>query len=383
VTKLFHQCGHYSNWNIDSFTDDGCGDGLILSPVHMDKKAVSRLDDKIKHNALFDPQFYLPSSRKAKLSSYEFFPETITGGFSTQEFSLVALKAAKACIAFQVECGFQKLVIPTRYIDQMLSDFVDRQNAYTVHPFLEVIHEMKPKAPVYLSLVMTSHMIKDRKYRTDILNWISSIPELAGIYLIPDCERTTKQIDDAETLIGLRALVSEIRRTGLEVLVGYLNTESLLLAVADDIGVTCGGFENTRIFSVDKFLESDDDRRGPKARIYLSGLFNWVQINQARQIRLQMPTVWKEIYSPSEESEKALAAPVDPTFNQAPLYKHHFKTISAQIASLNALDPGARKKALSDQVVKASGLYREIKARVEIEKHGSDAHLSAWQAALT
>ena len=32
--KIYHQVGHFSNWNIDSFHEDHCGDGMILSPVH-------------------------------------------------------------------------------------------------------------------------------------------------------------------------------------------------------------------------------------------------------------------------------------------------------------------------------------------------------------
>jgi hypothetical protein len=382
MTNLFHQCGHNTRWNVDSFVEDGCGDGLILSPVHLDKRAVGLLDDDIRRRSIFDPQFYLPSSRKTKLATYDFFPEAITGGFSTQEFSLVALQAAEACLSFQLENDFQRVVIPTRYLDQMYTDFVERQNAYTVHPFLEVLQRENPRKPIYLTLVMTSHMIKDRGYRTSILNWVTSIPELTGIYLVPDCDRTTKQVEDGEALSSLITLLNDIRSTGLEVLCGYLNAESVLLTIAEGVDVTCGAFENTRIFSIDKFLEQDEERRGPRARIYLSGLFNWILVSQAKQIKLRLPAVWKEIYEPSDESERVLAAPVDPTFNQPHLYRHHFRCIARQIREFGSMALSERIPAIEAEVASAQAAYSEIKTKVELDRHGRDEHLAAWASTL-
>jgi hypothetical protein len=74
----------------------------------------------------------------------------------------------------------------------MITDFTDRQDVYAVHPFLEAIDRSGAEKPVLLSVVLTSHMIKDEQYRTNILNWITSFPRIDGIYLIPDCERASK-----------------------------------------------------------------------------------------------------------------------------------------------------------------------------------------------
>jgi hypothetical protein len=41
--QLLHQVGHNSNWNVDSFERDKCGDGLILSPLHQNLPTVERL----------------------------------------------------------------------------------------------------------------------------------------------------------------------------------------------------------------------------------------------------------------------------------------------------------------------------------------------------
>src|SRR3989442_2988649 len=128
VAKLFHQCGHNTNWNVDSLVEDGCGDGLILSPVHKKLGEIENIDKAVRSRSIFDPQFYLPNSPKDKLKTYPFFPETICpDSFSTEDFTLVSYEAAKRCIEFQAENRFSHVIIPTRYFAQMYPDFIDRQ----------------------------------------------------------------------------------------------------------------------------------------------------------------------------------------------------------------------------------------------------------------
>ena len=44
---------------------------------------------------------------------------------------------AQAYVEFQIKLGFRKVVVPTRFIDQMLSDYADRQLQFTVEAFME------------------------------------------------------------------------------------------------------------------------------------------------------------------------------------------------------------------------------------------------------
>lgn len=49
------------------------------------------------------------------------------------------MRAARgqACVEFQIKLGFRKVVVQTRFIDQMLTDYVDRQLQFTVEAFME------------------------------------------------------------------------------------------------------------------------------------------------------------------------------------------------------------------------------------------------------
>lgn len=378
--RLLHQVGHNAKWNIDSFEDEGCGNGLILSPLHQSKDSVERLDSNTRAASIFDPQFYLPSSQKPKLMQYPFFPEAVGGGFNTSSFKTHALAVAQECLDFQRAQGFQRLVIPTRFINQLYSDYVDRQKAFTVEAFVEAA---KGEA-LCLSLAVTAPMIEDAGFRRKLLNWITSYPSVDHVYLMYQHERDTKQIADADFLRSAHDFFAEIQGTGLGLTIGYTNTECLLYSVLDNIELTIGAFENTRIFSIDKFVVSEEERRGPKARIYLPGLLNWLQFDDARRIKAEAPKVWASIHTPTSHSEQALAQAIDPTFNQPPLYKHYFLVMQGEFSALTSMDRPARIARLKVRVAGARRAYKAIEeAGVILERHGRGTHLAAWNTYLS
>lgn len=373
--QLFHQVGHNSSWNVDSFQQDRCGDGLILSPLHQNSSIVERLDPTTKSASIFDPQFYLPSSRKPKLLTYPFFPEVVDGGFQTSTFSTHAANVAQLCIDFQRNMGFRTIVVPTRFIDQMYSDYVARQRRFTVDAFMEVAQ----RDTVCLSLAVTDAMIQDDGFRARLLNWITSYPNVNELYLMYQHTRDTKQIQDTAFLSSCMQFFREITGSGLKLIVGYTNVEGILFATGADLTITMGSFENTRTFSVEKFLESEGERRGPKPRIYLAGLLNWVQLQDAKTIQRRAPAIWARIYEPTESADQALASPVEPTFNQPQLYKHFFKNMHDHVARVRSLTLQQRRLDLLERLNLARNYYTQLEAGgIQLERHGRGAHISSW-----
>jgi hypothetical protein len=360
--KLFHQCGHNSKWNIDSLEEDGCGDGLILSPVHQKLHQIVNLDKTVRSQSLFDPQFYLPNSQKNSLKTYPFFPETIgKGTFSTDDFTLVSYQAAQQCIEFQITNGFSHIVIPTRYFDQMYPDFTDRQDSYTVHPFLKALTHRKIKKPIYLTLPLTAHMIINKPFRTQILNWVTSFPEISGVYVMAaPLDVTKKQIQSEELMFSYLEFLRQLRKADLEVVVGYCNTEALLFLLVEGCDITFGTFENTRMFSIDKFVISDEERRGPRARIFSGGLLNWIQLSHAKEIMEENEDIWEKIYDSTPAGDYALNLPKEPNFNQPSLYNHHFMSFSKLISSVTSLSALDRYQAIRAMLKKAADLYQQI-----------------------
>jgi hypothetical protein len=381
--SLYHQVGHNWNWNKDSLVDDKCGDGLVLSPVHQTKTNIEKLSVPLRKVCIFDPQYYLPNSQKQKLHTYNFFPEALVDGFTSANFAIKALESARLCLQFQINMQFQWLVIPARYFDQLDPDYTERQDSYTVAPFLSAAKELGVSKPLMLTLPVTSHMLEIVKYRTQLLNWVTSFPEISGVYIFAANDRDTKQPASAEFLLAYLTFLSELRSAGLQVLVGYTNTEALLFTMLDEVALTMGAFENTRIFSIDKFVSKDEERRGPKARIYVPGLLNWIQFDQAKQIKAKLPQLWKEIHFDSAYAERAFELVVEPQFNQAPLYKHYFQAFSAQVDRLKPLEPSGRAQLLRSWIATSSDAYAEIKrSGIDLEKHGAGGHLPGWRSAI-
>lgn len=374
---LLHQVGHNANWNIESF-HAGCGNGLILSPLHQALATVQSLSPRLRAASLFDPQFYLPNSRKRKLLSYPFFPEQAAGGFATGSFDEHSNGVAQACIDFQIEQGFRKVVVPTRYLKEMYPEYFEMQEKFSVNSFLAAAGNR----PLCLSLAVKASMIEHPSWREMLLNWVTAFHQVDELYVIYDHERDAKQVQDGNFLREALRFFRQVMSTGLKLTIGYTNTEGLLFSAVGDPNITMGAFENTRIFSEDKFVESEGVVRGPKARIYLPGLLNWVQFQDALQIRRLAPDVWQQVHRATEWSETTLEQPVEPTFNQAPLYKHYFLCMSGHINELRALDVVQRRELLKRWVANAQRMYKELESCVPLERHGRGGHLAGWADAL-
>jgi hypothetical protein len=260
----------------------------------------------------------------------------------------------------------------------MYTDYVERQRTFTVDAFVEAAGARE----VCLTLAVTPAMIEDVGFRTKLLNWVTSYPKVTEIYLLYQYERDSKQIQNSGFLVSCLSFVREILSSGLRVTIGYSNTEGLFFA-SEDVSITMGSFENTRIFSLDKFVESEGERRGPKARIFLPGLLNWVQFQDAKVIRKLAPEVWAAAYSPTPHGDEALALPVEPTFNQPQLYKHYFLNMHQIVGEMRPLGRKQRLAYLRDKLVRAQALYQIIKSKnIELEPHGRGTHISHWMQAL-
>ena len=379
TNSIYHQCGHNHNWNKESLVDDECGAGLIISPIHQNRNSVEKISKDIRAKSFFDPQFYIPNSQKNKLSTYDFFPETISNGFITTDFSLLALESATKCVDFQIQNEFSSLIIPARHFSEMIPDYADKQEVYTVNPFLQAINTCGYEGDVYLTLPITKGMLMNDYYRVGLLNWITSFQRLDGIYLIVEDDRNTKQIRDSAFLMQYLLTVRELINVGLKVVVSHLNTEGLLFSLVEGCDVTFGAYENTRIFSSDKFIVSDEERRGPKARIYVSGLLNWIDFAQARDIKTKMGVLWEDVYMDSEYGDQVLQGQTDPHFNTPNLYKHYFSCFSNQFNELISVDLKSRHSLLRAWLKQANEYYEQIEDfPMDLERHGQGTHIQPW-----
>lgn len=382
--RIYHQAGHNTNWNLDSLNDDGAGHGVIFSPVHYSATQLSAASQDIKGKSLFDPQFYVPDSQKNKINSYHFFPEKMMDGFSTKAFETVAYESAELCLEFQLKNNFESLIIPIRYFPEMISDYIDQQRVFSVDPFLGAYEKIGDGKNLFLTLPLTSAMMLDEEYRTNILNWITAYPEIYGVYLLVHFNENTKQLVEYNKLSAYITFIHELQESDLNVICGYCNTEGVLLSVLDVYGISIGAYENTRRFSIDKFLEDDQIKRGPAPRIFLPKLLNWIRWDTAEEIREDFPGLWGKIYSVTDYAERVFDSGQRPHFTQPDLYKHHFELISNLYDDLEGLTIDARKSTLQEKIRIAVNLYQEIDDNgvMFFDSNCTGEHLPVWNRIL-
>lgn len=381
--KVLHQAGHNTVWNIDSLKH-GVGDGIVFSPVHYTSANVSKVSESIKELSLFDPQYYMPGSQKSKLHTYEFFPDKIMNGFETSDFCNVAHDSARLCLEYQAANNFEAFIIPCRFFPEMVTDFVSQQVAFTVDAFLEELPNFRSDKNVFLSLPLSIAMIQDIKYRTEILNWVTSYPDIDGIYLQTFFEERTKQVHNYTKLDAYLKFVREMTEADLKVICGYSNLEGLLASIYQLWGVTIGAYENTRVFSIDKFIDDDKIQMGPAPRIYLPGLLNWIRYDTAKEIMEDCPDIWEQIYMATPEATSVLGDSKAPHFSQPYLYKHYFRLAYTEYKDLVALNPKERCETLFNRVNSAIEFYKEIRDRdiQFFDVNCSGEHLNAWRRVL-
>ena len=383
--KIFHQAGHQTIWNLQSFREDNTGDGVIFSPVHFaSERLEQKVEQEIKEVSLFDPQFYVPDSQKSKLHSYDFFPEKIMNGFSTNDYEAVAYEAAELCLDLQVRNDFESIMIPARYFPELISDYITQQRKHFVDPFLAAVERKNIDKKVFLTLPMTAMMLMDEEFKTNLLNWVTAYPEIDGVYLLVNFNEPTKQLQNFAKFKSYLEFVQDLMEAELSVICGYCNTEGIIVAALDVYAITFGAYENTRGFSIDKFLENDQERRGPAPRIYLPKLLNWIRWDTAEEIREDIPALWEKIYTPTEYSKEVIASGQRPHFSQPSLYKHHFKLLADQYSEIRKLSAANRITLLLEKIIEANKLYEEIEDNgvIFFDSNCKGEHLPIWNRIL-
>lgn len=381
--KVLHQHGHNFVWNLDSYEKDGAGDGHIVSPVNIDPDGISsRMSEIVRKRSILDPQFYLPDDPKGCLERYSFFPGNVLDQFETIEFEENAYRVARECLAFQQHMGFQYAVIPTRYFQDHPTNALEQMTALFVEPFVSEHASLGDSPPLLLTVIVKPIHFEDQLLRTELLSWITNYPSLRGVYVIFDNDFYTKQIKDAAYLAAQLLFIHDLRLNGLEVHVGYTNTEAILLSAADPTSVSMGSFENLRSFGIRRLETREPEiRRGPSPRIYSGRLLQWIDDTVVPALRTLVPN-WTDLFEDSTYKADILAEGEKERYRPK-IYKHYFTTFYQQVAGLpEAADD--RPAYIRELVIEALDLFEAIRSRgVFLDSDSDGSHLSAWMNALS
>jgi len=380
--EVYHQTGHRLKWNKDSFLYDGTGSGLIFSPVNIKSEKLLKIPDEIKKVSFFDPQLYLPKESKGKLFTYDYFPANIVNDFQTSDFDNFKYHIAQRCIDFQAENNFKFIVIPTRYFKTIPSNYTERIMKDFVEPFLKYHSSKNIDKELLLTLIVNQSQIMNDEYCNELLNWLTGIQEISGIYLIFKNDFQTKQIKNSEYLYKALLFINALKINDFLVYLGYTNTEGLLYSVANPDSVSMGSYENLRRFGVKRFTQMEKNIPSqPNPRLYSRQLFQFIDYGYVNAIKTLFKD-WNLIFEDSKYHPLMFEPDYNWHFTKPEPYKHFFLVFSLQVSALPA-SVNDRIDFLKDAFAKSLGIYKELEeAGVVLDENSNGSHLSFWLTTL-
>ncbi len=381
--KVFHQAGHNLVWNLHSLEKDGAGDGIIFSPVNDGPARIGSLSTEIRAKSLIDPQFYVPASGRGKLQEYPFFPSSVLDEFTTVDFETVCWDVASQCVNWQVESGFSEIIIPVRYYSDLPSDYFEQMLSCYIEPFIASAERFGYDGKILLTIIVKSSQMADSEQKNLLLNWVTGIPGIDGVYLIFEHSSPNKQIKDPVYLSNCLSFISVLKENDLIVNIGYTNTEGLLFSLAGPDSISMGVYENLRRFDPRRFeIQEEQHLRQPSPRLYSSVLCQWIEFTYVQAIQ-QLYGRWEDLFEQTHYMPMDFRPGANWNLKQPELYKHFFMVFSRQVASLHAnLDE--RSSQLKSTIAAARSAFSDIdSAGIPLDGNSDGSHLNAWQTAIS
>jgi len=382
--EVYHQLGHNSVWNLESLQNEGCGDGVILSPRNMERSKVEKLPLTIKNKAMFDPQFFNPHRINEQMTSYGFYPQSVTpGGYNTKQFPAFSSICAEKCIKFQEENAFKFLTIPTQYIKSStpIDTLIDHQNKYFINPFLEILKKANSNKELIVQIILTREMIKNPESSSQLLNWITGIDGIKGVYLITESKSDNKQINDPDYLYSLLNIVNALSENELITILGYQNTEAMLLSLANPSIVTIGTYFNVRSFDYSRDYENmgeEKDMKQPKPRVYIPSLLDWIDFVFIQAMNRKIPN-FKKLLGENKYTDEMLSPSYKISSIKTP-YKHFFVEGSKQLRNIGSLKIEDRYVELNSIMESAVDRFTALE-EIGFVLGGCGSHLPSWLTA--
>lgn len=380
---LYHQIGHNYVWNIASHIEDNTGDGLIFSPVNVpSEKLIKEVPNSIKSASYFDPQFYLINQPKSKLSTYSYFPGNIKNDFGTDDLEKTSAKISYNCLKFQQENTFKYLVIPARYFDNFPTKYYDQYYELIISPFIKFYSELGLKNKLLLTLIIKPEQLVDQESISSIMNWITSIHVISGVYLIFENNYTSKQIKNPVYLYNAMLFIHFLKMNQLEVHIGYTNTEGFLYSTASPNSITMGSYDNLRSFNIDRFIITEKKKRmAPNPRLYIGELLQWVDYSYLSAI-IRLYDKFNEVFDDTRYKPLMFKSDYNWHFTKPEPYKHFFIIFTNQIKSIPA-DQNECISFVENKILTAIERFKEISnSGILLDDNSDGSHLPHWLNAL-
>jgi hypothetical protein len=287
IVGVYHQMGHQSE-NLITEPRLSRYQGAIFSPVNYTRERVTSLipDYRALPNfeLIFDPQLYYPRTEKAKLRSWDYFPDSYeTSDFgSPHGWSSVVNSLARNAEELGVHSVCSPVVATRHYnsdyyslcigVAEMLETRLSSSGIGVLQTFLVSLDDLADFSnAMSVASVLTSASI-ERFY----------------IVFISSSTNPRRELAETDEIKGAMLLVSELKSNGFDVTVGFCSSDVVLWKAAGADSCATGKFWNTRRFNPSRWGTDSEGGNGQIAYMLEEGLLAFLRdtdVQRTDQIR--------------------------------------------------------------------------------------------------
>jgi len=261
---LHLQFGHGMMDHCRHLVKSWSGGTVILSPRDLERKQLVKLSDEIRALpgglVLLDPQFYLPRSDHARLTSHDYWPDSYqtNGFFGGPDMH----KLMDAVLQLNRDVGAAAFVLPG-----LLATTIDDDWLGTLRATAERAATMDAGMPLYATVALNAESMRNTAGIQEVLAEFETL-NVNGAYLLFEHPNGDYIVQDPIWLANALELSAGLRLLGKTVVVGYANHQLLCLGAASVNAVVSGTWMNVRAFSPDRFRAADEEDQKRKTVWY-------------------------------------------------------------------------------------------------------------------
>ena len=329
--QLFLQMGHGMQKMCEELINKWGKGTVILSPVNMACDKLESYSKKI-HNlggeVLFDPQLFFPKGANDKLKLYEYWPDE-NATFSTK----TTLEITNEEI-FKINdvINSQKIILPSIQLNESNIDKIMQQMIESTVYFRE-----KTNKKILATIALYPESIRSETFVESLINTVSSL-DVDGFYIVPQPPNSEYIITDALWMIGMLKLLTCLKFTKKEVIVGYSNHQGLIYSLANVDAIASGNYMNTRAFSPTKFKKVESAIKQKSTWFYVPNAmceYKAIQLDVAKQRDIL------DLFEPTgvfinDDSSKLFsgAMPSSTNFTEPNSFRHYLHCLRIQCNEL-------------------------------------------------
>lgn len=332
--------------------------GVILTPRVHKPEQVERHSKEIRKlggELLFDPQFYLPRTRREKLLTHSYWDDL---NFDTSTFDEGnASKFCEDCVKHQRSLNVSKVLLPGRY-----SNSVDDSWLEMHHNFAEKASSLDIDVPIYSTIALGPDVISSDEAFSDIVDEVVNYP-VDGIYFVFKHPNNNFLVEEELALYYLLNRFLDIRLSKKDIILGYSNQQSLIFAVAGVKNIASGNFRNTRHFDPSIFDVQEDEMRKRATWYYDANTLSEFRIES---MSLAFRRNLQGYFGPVCEYCRPLLESADPAsfrWSESLAFRHFLHEIRRQWLELESSSMDLVIEKVMDLINRANSILDQLSSR--------------------